>query len=680
MAYGKKYTLSAIGKSGHTFTAEIWEENYTGVVYPINTFTSPFVLECKATGDDPFQPVLPTVFSIQADMTDFTGPYPDFLTTNDRKYHVKFYAQGSTYLIWQGFILMDNLTLPFTTGRNIVNIICIDGLGLLKSCTYNFTSTNSNTGETLIQIITNCLNAIGLPDGYKVNSAINYYASAHSTATSYLRQTYIIPDTWTNNDFTYKNCYDVLENILIAHGAQLYQSNGQWWVTSVNERASDTIRVFQTDNNLSADILSTININREIKPYINDSITPFYFIENTQTKILNKCFQSIKITANIEYPENTVVNGNMTKVTGGIPDNWQRTLGTGGALTMTNVSGIYGAQITSGTTNSNIQALNCGVVSEGDIIEIKFQGRPNIVGDLQVEIKIASGSPDFYWVTSGGVNQWVSGGGYYLHKFNSTNLEPQTITTTPAPSSGALTILFRVVSTGITNVFIANLQKTGKPSLAQKSVYYNQTASNLYKKEIDIPIGGQFPLDNISQNQCLLANSTSQQLVNFTRFGKTGTFANLGILLLKQLFNIFSLTRVNMRFSQYNLFTGTGFIGLVNNMKINDPTSTISVDTFRYVFGECTFDFINNTISGTALQLSDVDVSYTLIAEPATTPPIPCANYYNDSAANWVGDYYDCSGNLQSGVTLSPSQFVCAKTSPAPFTLSGMDLTQGGNC
>jgi hypothetical protein len=618
MAYGKKYTLSAIGKSGHTFTAEIWEENYTGVVYPINTFTSPFVLECKATGDDPFQPVLPTVFSIQADMTDFTGPYPDFLTTNDRKYHVKFYAQGTTYLIWQGFILMDNLTLPFTTGRNIVNIICIDGLGLLKSSTYNFTSTNSNVGETLIQIITNCLNAIGLPDGYKINSSINYYTPAHSTALSYLRQTFIIPDTWTNNDFTYKNCYEVLENILIAHGAQLYQSNGEWWVTSVNERAGDTLRVFQTDNNLSADILSTININREIKPYINDSITPFYFIENTQTKILNKCFQSIKITANIDYPQNTVVNGNMTKVTGGIPDNWQRSLGSGGTLTMTTVSGIYGAQITSGTTNSYLQALNCGVVSEGDIIEIKFQGRPNIVGNLEVEIKIASGPPDYYWLTAGGVNQWA-GSGYYLHKFNSTNLEPQTITTGPAPITGELTILFRVVSTGITNVFVANLQKTGKPSLAQKSVYYNQTASNIYKKEIDINIGGQFPFDNISQNQCLLANSTNQQLVNFSRFGKTGTFSNLGILLLKQLFNIFSLTRVNMRFSQYNLFTGTGFIGLVNNMKINDPTSTISVDTFRYVFGECTFDFVNNTISGTALQLSDVDVSYTLIAEPATT-------------------------------------------------------------
>jgi len=680
MAYGKKYTLSAIGKSGHTFTAEIWEDNYSGAVYQINTYTNPFVLECNASSDDPFQPILPTTFTIQADMTDFVGPFPDFLTTNDRKYHVKFYAEGTTYLLWQGFILMDNLTLPFTTGRRIITIICIDGLGLLKSCTYNFTSANSNTGETLIQIIRNCLNAIGLPDGYKINSAINYYTTAQSTSLSYLRQTYIIPDNWTNNDFTYKTCYDILEKILVAHGAQLYQSNGQWWVTSVNERAVDTLRVFQTDNLLTADTSFNLNINREIKPYINDTLTPYYFISNSQTKILNKCFQSLKITANLDYPENTVVNGNMAIVTGGIPDNWQRSLGTGGSLTMTNSSGIYGAEITSGTTNTVLRALNCGYVSEGDILDIKFLAKPNIIGNLEIEIRVDGGTTQYYWVTSGGVNQWLTGGGYYSHKINTTNLEPQSFTTSPSGISGTLTIAFRVISTGISNVFIANLLKTARPSLADKAVMYNQTASNLYKKEIEIEIGNQFPLTNISQRQSLLANSTSQQLVSFERYGKTGTYSTLGTLLFRQLFNIYNLTRVNMNFTQYNLFTGSGFIGLVNNMKISDPTSTLSVNSFRYIFGECTFDFVNNTVSGTALQLSDSDVTYTLITNPTPTPPIPCANYYNNSAANWVGDYTDCAGNLLTGVTLSPGQFVCAKTFPPPFTTSGMDLTQGGNC
>ena len=128
-AYGKKYTLSAAGKSGHTFTAEIWEKLYTGATYEINTSTNPFVLDCLASNDDPFQPVLPTTFTIRADFTEFTGPWPDFLSTDDRKYFVKFYASGTTYLLWQGFILMDTISLPFTTGRQIVDIICVDAIG-----------------------------------------------------------------------------------------------------------------------------------------------------------------------------------------------------------------------------------------------------------------------------------------------------------------------------------------------------------------------------------------------------------------------------------------------------------------------------------------------------------------------------------------------------------------------
>ncbi len=113
-AYGKKYTLSAIGKSGHTFTAEIWEKGYSGSVYSVGTGPEPFVMNCNASGDDQFQPILPTTFTIQADFTSFTGPLPDFTTTDDRKYHVKFYANGTSYFIWQGFILFDTVSLPFT--------------------------------------------------------------------------------------------------------------------------------------------------------------------------------------------------------------------------------------------------------------------------------------------------------------------------------------------------------------------------------------------------------------------------------------------------------------------------------------------------------------------------------------------------------------------------------------
>ncbi len=128
MAYGKKYTFTAISKSGLTYDAEIWENDYTGSVYSVATGNSPFLLECLASGDDPFQPVLPTLFTIRADFTDFTGPYPDLVSTDDKKYYVRFSANGGTYFVWQGYVLMDSISIAFTTGRNFVDIICVDGL------------------------------------------------------------------------------------------------------------------------------------------------------------------------------------------------------------------------------------------------------------------------------------------------------------------------------------------------------------------------------------------------------------------------------------------------------------------------------------------------------------------------------------------------------------------------
>ena len=89
-------------------------------------------------------------------------------------------------------------------------------------------------------------------------------------------------------------------------------------------------------------------------------------------------------------------------------------------------------------------------------------------------------------------------------------------------------------------------------------------------------------------------------------------------------------------------------------------------------------DYINNTISGTALQVSNSNLSYTLLSSIPLTPPTICYNWYNNSAANWVGDYVACDGTSYPAATLTPGQFVCAQGTP--FTLSGMDLTQGSQC
>lgn len=678
MAYGKKYIFSAVSKSGLTYTAEMWENDYTGPEYNVATGTSPFTLNCQGSGDDPFQPILPTIFTIRADFSDFTGPYPDLVSTDDRKYYVRFSANGGTYFVWQGFVLMDSISIPFTTGRNYVDIICVDGLGLLKTVPYVPTPSNINTSESLLQIIRNCLQNIAYPVTFYINSAINYYATAHNTAESYIRKTHIFPTTWTNNDFTFKNCYDVLQEICIAHGAQLFQSNGEWWISSVNERASDTLRVFRTDNTSATDTLSTVNINRRITPYQSDVLTPYYFIENSQTKVINKSFTSLEVVSDLDYAQNTVDNGNMLLLTAGIPTNWSRTLGTGGTFGMTTVDGIYGAQITPGTTNTTFTALSCGVVNEGDILTIEFQTKCNIVGDLEIEILLTAGLSTSRFVQTGsGAPTWGPSPTYYLDEITNANLQKRTITTTPAPLTGNLTISFRTISTGITNVFVANLKKTASSTLAKKQVLYNQTANNLYKKSVNSPIGGPFPLTNVSQRQSILSVSDNA-LVTFSRFSGGPSYGSLAVLLFSQLYNIYGKANINLQFVQYNLFTGSKVIGLIDNFGVEDTTSIININTARFVMATCIIDYINNTISGTALEVSNTNLPYTLVSSIPPTPPTVCYNWYNNSGANWLGDYVACDGTSYPAATLTPGQFVCAQGTP--FTLTGTDLTQGSQC
>lgn len=689
-AYGKKYTLSAIGKSGHTFTAEIWEKAYSGSVYSVGTGPEPFVMNCNASSDDQFEPILSTTFTIQADFTGFTGPLPDFTTTDDRKYHVKFYANGTSYLIWQGFILFDTLSLPFTTGRNFTTINCIDGLAMLKSIPYTPGNYGSvNVLETMQKIINNCLMNIYLPDGYTFNSAVNYYQSVvMSESTSTIRQLYLAPNILLKSQSTYSSCYEVLEKICISLGAQLYQHSGQWWLTSVNEKASDSIRVFTTNWKLVTDTISTKSIKYDIKPYQSDALTPFYFIDNGQVKILQKGFSQIEFTGNIKVPENNITNYNLQQLTNtGEPEGWTRSLGTGGATyDRITVDGYLCQRITAGTSSSTLTAADAGRVQQNEEIDltIVYGASYTTLNDLlRIFIKIDVGGGN-YWTyrKNNDTPYWTynSATAFYGEPQNSDRINSLNIKTGAAPASGTLTVAFEVTSTGVVGLYLASLTRKGSYPISER-VIYNQFAPNPYKKAVDLPIGLPYPYNGINQNQSVYTATNYTALTDVYRYGASSTlYTNLGTLLFNQYFNCISQNQINMQFSQYNIFNTTEFLGLLNTMAITDPSSTLLVNANRYIFGASQFNFISNTIEATALQIRNAVLSYTLVdpADPAASAPT-CKRYTNSSGGNWVGGYQQCNGTWVYGVTLTPGQYVCARIF-TPFTTSGSPLTAGIDC
>jgi hypothetical protein len=632
-AYGKKYTLSAIGKSGHTFTAEIWEKGYSGAVYPIGTALNPFILDCLADGDDPFQPILPTTFTIRADFTDFAGPWPDFLTTDDRKYHVRFYANGTSYFLWQGFIIMDTMSLPFTTGRTTMDILCVDALALLKSVNYIPGVVLLTSTESIVKTINNCLSYVLYPGGYKLNFAVNYYTTQLAEANNALRQMYVTQCNWQSNSDAYLNCYDILEIICKAFGANLYQSGGQFWVTSVNERASDSIRVFQTDNETNPDITFNKSINYTIQPY--QPGIPFYFVNNEQVKTLSKGYPIVEVSGELDYNYNKLINGDFSKLSNitvpapnGTPDNWTTTIGTSGTVQQSTYNGYTGLLINGGSTNTLM--VSTGVlIDEKDKVDLSFVTFGATGGStfIHIEITIDVGGGNFYKYSKGLGEEpkWLYNPGlstktYRYEATSSTNPIQVNIVSSPAPAAGTLSITFQAgnqVAGAHTEAFFANARLTFEAIYSKRTIQ-NVNNNSPYKKEVDVKLGNNlvFNLTTASRTQSQsLLTSSNNALINFYRFGAAATsYTSLSNLLLSQLFNIFSKPRVNLSFTQYNLYNAPDdyFIGLVNNFAVTDPSGTVSINSFRYILGACTINYVDNTISGTGLQVANANITFSL--------------------------------------------------------------------
>ena len=180
----------------------------------------------------------------------------------------------------------------------------------------------------------------------------------------------------------------------------------------------------------------------------------------------------------------------------------------------------------------------------------------------------------------------------------------ENIETVVAPASGFLYVTFKIAQAAISNV-------TRTSSIFyKKRIVFNQNSTSPYKKEATTKLGATMPNLSTSQAQSLLTTSNNA-LVNFSRFTGGGTYSSMINLLLSQYYNILSKPAINLSFTQYQLFTGSAIIGLLQNFGVTDSTGNVSINTARFVTGACTIDYINNTISGTGLQVSNTILSFT---------------------------------------------------------------------
>jgi hypothetical protein len=321
MAYGLKYTITAPQiNSGTTYQAKIYEQDYVGSSSAISVDKFPFEHTLLALSDDAYLPIVPSQLTLKLNITGNTT-LPDLTSTNDRKLFIEFY-EGLT-IIWQGFIISDNIALPFNTGFINLSIQCTDGLGLLKDIEYKELITDINDQVSIAEMIRNCLGQIAWPNGYTINTAFNLYHIDMIDTDSALEQMYL------SNRYTQgKTCYEVLEGICQSLACQIYQSDGEWWFVAVNERTT-ILRYFTTDQD-GAGTGTANTINPSVN--IGSATDTYHFIDGGQRKVLRKGFSIVEVNKSVSTGENFINNADLSNLTAGFPTLWTKIELSGGSV------------------------------------------------------------------------------------------------------------------------------------------------------------------------------------------------------------------------------------------------------------------------------------------------------------------------------------------------------------
>lgn len=342
MAYGARYTSYVKGVSNQNYQFTIYEKDYAGsVVDELPTAQQPFSQEYNTADDDIFQPIVTTSFTLNVDITDVTFTLPDFTNTDDFKYYGVLFS-GSN-ILFKGWLLTDQIQLPFTTGRKFIQYKFIDGLTMLKDIKYVPTVDHPNVMVNLRSLLSNAFDAIIYPEigitaanGWNLGIICNIFADTMTTKASGatnepLVQSFISQRSLQNNDGTYIDYYTIIERISKSFAAQIFQAEGTWWFGSIVDLARTTCDVVYLT---SAGVVSsgTKTAGYTLAPYTNGT-QDLYYVNNGQTKTVKKGFANFNVNYNFDY-RNIIPNNLFTDLTAGSPDYWTVTkLGGAGTIT-----------------------------------------------------------------------------------------------------------------------------------------------------------------------------------------------------------------------------------------------------------------------------------------------------------------------------------------------------------
>jgi len=621
MAYYDKYKITYATKTSKTAYLYL-QEDLPSAPTLIEYIGVDISLQYIPSGDEIYEPLYASELSCTIDVTDNLANIPDFVTLNDRKYFAKLFL--GTDLEWCGYTLSDNISISYSTGRKQLSFTCVDGLGMLRNIPLNINSVGNRTNSqlSLLTYILTCLNSLGFPTNPNLMTVCSYFALDmldREDGTQYepFSQTFLPIRTFKNEDYTYENSYDVLEKIIKSFGCRLFQAGGKWWVVAINEFANEN-NYFTQYNYLGAVVSSGSNLNTlsSIQGYTGNT-SGLYFINNEQFKLILKGFNRVQTTIDIDQEKNLVDNGNL-KIYPNLtaaPQSWTMVnVGVGSSYFLVNNANESYAQMTlvRGTGGGYTRMINNFMpkVSSSAVINYSMlflNGGGGTRG--YIAMNIFDGTTTYYLNNNLDWQSTVSSG-YIVPEGANGEFS---ISTKPCPVGGQLTVEFnnQVGNTCTVSQFVVTAEYT-----YNKVDYFAYINNNKeYVKDVDIPFGYQ-GIPGFPTSLGVFLKSDGAPLLNWYRFGKNGLYDSMTQLLMRQYINSYGANIINIDCSLSSFVTSNATYPYLNASKMiksydTDPAQ-INVQDNSYMLGNSSIDYVDNSMSGTLLEISNTDINATI--------------------------------------------------------------------
>jgi hypothetical protein len=635
MAYVLNYTITQILRDSTVQVVKIYKKDYAGTVKTYEATS--VVLQPNSNEEDPIGGIISSQLNVSflISTQDDYEKFPDLLNFDDTLYYVEL-VEGID-IIWKGFLFNDYINVAFTTGNQQVNMVCVDGLSLIK---YNNYSTNNsiNTVTPLINVIGTCLSNINYQNPSNLFACCSYYAEGmqdRGDGTQYepFAQTAIYIRDIINVDY-----YTILDNIVKSFGCRLFQSNGDWYILPLNDMASTVYYTKYTISSTPTIVSSgTLDNVIDIEPYTEGNV---HFINNSQVKIVRKGYQVVESNTQYTYVENMANNGNFKYVVSGEAVGWRKEVeGTGIVTLVTNDDNEFNYYtIKKGASGFNFASITNVVppyfkehyapMMYGPGATLSFEYQAASVGDkiwvrIELYMPTSTGYVSYYlrsdskWTTTS-TNIQITAENEQIFEAKTIDIPLGKVAdTTPFLGiyDGHIIVTF-IATTAIVGGDIKNVKLVQLPNqLTALEVKRQIGVNNLIVKSIDLPYGlyhPPFTSWNGGNNNfgaffnLYLTGFFNGSLINWYRYDKpTEQFYDLHSLLIRQYSNLFNRNIATLEGDLGNYNSINGLVYLDKTYTVQDAsTNALSYNDKKFLINRLTMNTYDSEVN--SIQLIEV--------------------------------------------------------------------------